>query len=134
MTTTGPQAEGVLTVASRFTVDETLAKLKEAFEQHDLTVFAHFDHGEAAQEAGLQMQPAHVLVFGNPRAGTPVMVAAPLAALDLPLKALIWQDEPGDVWVSFNSSDFLQQRYGIPGDLVPNIARAENLIRAAVGS
>jgi uncharacterized protein (DUF302 family) len=134
MTATGPRAEGVLTVASRFTVAETLAKLNEAFEQHDLTVFAHFDHGGAAREAGLQMQPGHVLVFGNPRAGTPVMVAAPLAALDLPLKALIWQDEAGDVWVSFNSSDFLRQRYGIPANLVPNIARAENLIRAAVGS
>jgi uncharacterized protein (DUF302 family) len=130
--TAEPRAEGVSTVASQFTVDETLAKLSEAFRNHDLTVFAHFDHGAAAGEVGLHMRPAHVLVFGNPKAGTPLMVAAPLVALDLPLRVLVWQDESDRVWVSFNQSDFLQKRYAIPSELVGNIAGAENLIKSTV--
>jgi uncharacterized protein (DUF302 family) len=78
------------------------------------------------------MQPAHVLVFGNPRAGTPLMVASPLIALDLPLKALVWQDDGGHVWISYNQPTFLAQRYGISPDLAAVVAGVEGTVEAAL--
>jgi uncharacterized protein (DUF302 family) len=95
-------------------------------------LFAHFDHSGEAAKAGLTMQPAHVLVFGNPKAGTPLMLAAPLLALDLPLKVLVWQDDRGQVWVSYNEPTFLAQRYNIPPDLVRVIAAAQGIVEAAL--
>lgn len=132
METTHPTADGVVTVTSRFKLEETLCRLQEAFLSHDLTVFAHFDHGAGARDVGLQMQPAHVLVFGNPRAGTPLMVASPLVALDLPLKVLVWEDALESVNVSFTTSAHMAHRYGLPADLTANIAGAETLITNTV--
>jgi uncharacterized protein (DUF302 family) len=95
-------------------------------------LFAHFDHSGEAAKAGLSMQPAHVLVFGNPTAGTPLMVASPLIALDLPLKTLVWQDDRGQVWVSYHEATSLAQRYAIPPDLVKVIAGVDGIVQAAL--
>jgi len=97
-------------------------------QSHNLTIFARIDHSDQAQQVGLSMQEAHVLIFGNPTSGTPLMVASPLLALDLPLKVLVWQSEDGEVWVSSNRTAYLQARYAIPQALVGNIAGADSLI------
>lgn len=125
-------ADGVVTTASSYTVEETLARLEAAVVGRGLTLFAHIDHRGAAERAGLTMRPAHVLIFGGPKGGTPLMVAAPLLALDLPLKALVWQDSDGRVWVSYNSTAYLAQRYTVPDDLIKNIAWIDTLIAAAL--
>jgi uncharacterized protein (DUF302 family) len=99
-----------------------------------LTVFAHIDHGANAQGAGLKMQDAQVLIFGSPKSGTPLMVASPLLALDLPLRALVWQDYIGKVWVSYTDPASLARRYALPDDLVGNIAGIEGVVDSAVGA
>lgn len=127
-----PTAEGVTTRRSPFSVEETLARLQQAMQRHDLTIFARIDHSEQAQQVGLRMQQAHVLIFGDPTSGTPLMVASPLLALDLPLKVLVWQSEEGQVWVSSTTAAYLQARYAIPQALVGNIAGADTLIAHAL--
>ena len=125
---------GVVSKASPYSVAETLTRLEELVRARGLKVFAHIDHSGEAEQAGLKMQPAHVLVFGSPKAGTPLMVASPLLALDLPLKVLVWQDEGGKVWVSYTNPDFLASRYAIPQELVKNIAGITALIDGALQS
>src|SRR5712671_7870546 len=98
---------GVVSQLSQFSVDDTRQRLEQVIRDRGLTLFAHFDHSGEAAKAGLTMPPAHVLIFGNPKAGTPLMIASPLVALDLPLKALIWQSEDGPVWVSTTSVAYL---------------------------
>ena len=88
-----PSIEGIITRLSLFSVEETLKRLQEAMHSRSLTVFAHINHSGEAERVGLKMQEAHVLIFGNPKAGTPLMIASPLLALDLPLKVLVWQGE-----------------------------------------
>jgi uncharacterized protein (DUF302 family) len=90
------------------------------------------DHSGEAEKAGLKMRPTQLLIFGSPKAGTPLMIASPTLAIDLPLKALVWEDADGRVWVSYNSPDYLQQRHGIPADLVKNIAGVGVLIEKAL--
>jgi uncharacterized protein (DUF302 family) len=123
---------GIASQPSPYSVDETLQRLEQVISDRGLTLFARFDHSSEAAKAGLTMQPAHVLVFGNPKAGTPLMVAAPLVALDLPLKTLVWQDDRGQVWVSYNQPASLAQRYNIPPDLVRVIAAVEGIVQAAL--
>jgi uncharacterized protein (DUF302 family) len=123
-----PAAEGVVTRSSPFSVAETLERLRAAIGSRNLTMFAQIDHSAAAQQAGLTMQPAHVLIFGSPKAGTPLMIASPLLALDLPLKLLVWQSADGRVWVSSTDTAYLQARYDIPPALIGNIAGADALI------
>jgi uncharacterized protein (DUF302 family) len=106
--------------------------MKDLIASKGLTLFAEIDHTAGAQAAGLKMAPAHVLIFGHAKAGTPVMVARPLAALDLPLKALVWEDEEQAVWVSYNTPEFLATRHGIPAELMKNIAGVEGLMTAAL--
>lgn len=127
-TATPPSVEGIATWASPFAVEETLERLQTAFQNHNLTVFARIDHSDAARQVGLVMNEAHVLIFGNPTSGTPLMVASPLLALDLPLKVLVWQSDDGRVWVSSTRAEFLQVRYAIPQSLIGNIAGAATLI------
>jgi len=93
-----------------------------------MILFAHIDHSGEAKRVGLKMQEAHVLIFGNPKGGTPLMIASPLLALDLPLKVLIWQGEDDQVWVSSTSSDYLRVRYSIPQELIGNIAVVDAFI------
>ncbi|HEX6506639.1 MAG TPA: DUF302 domain-containing protein [Chloroflexota bacterium] len=127
-----PLVEGVLTRISPYSLNDTLRRLQEMIRSRGLTVFAHIDHEANAREAGLTMQPAHVLIFGNARAGTPLMVASPLIALELPLRALVWQGSHGPVWVSYMDPSYLAKRYSIPDELVPNISGVETLITAAL--
>ena len=125
---TPPSVEGIVTRPSPFSVEETLARLQEAIHSRNLILFAHIDHSGEAKRVGLKMHEAHVLIFGNPKGGTPLMIASPLLALDLPLKALVWQSEDGRVWVSSTSSDYLRVRYAIPQELIGNIAGLDALI------
>jgi uncharacterized protein (DUF302 family) len=127
-----PTSEGIVTRPSPHSVAETLDRLRAAIAARGLTLFAEIDHGGEAARVGLAMQPAHVLVFGNPRAGTPLMVASPLVALDLPLKVLVWEDAEAHAWVSYARPADLARRYGIPPDLLPNIAGVEGLVEGAL--
>jgi uncharacterized protein (DUF302 family) len=127
-----PNSAGIASVRSPYSVDDTLSKFKALVESKGITIFAHIDHAAGARKVGLQMQEAHVLVFGHPKAGTPLMVASPLVALDLPLKVLIWEDTNNAVWVSYNTTDFLIQRHQIPANLAKNIAVLDSLISSAL--
>jgi len=123
---------GIVNVPSRRSVPETLAQLESILAEKGITIFARVDHSGEAKKAGLEMRPTQLLIFGSPKAGTPLMVAAPSLAIDLPLKALVWQDAQGKVWLSYNSPEYLQQRHGIPADLLKNIAGVGALIQKAV--
>jgi uncharacterized protein (DUF302 family) len=124
--------KGLLQVASRYTVDETVDRLKAILGERGLQVFALVDHSGEAEKVGMKMRPTKLLIFGSPKGGTPVMLAAPSVAIDLPLKALVAEDENGKVWISYNSPEYLQQRHGIPPDLVKNIAGVGALVAKAV--
>ena len=129
---TPPSVEGIVTRPSPFSVEETLLRLQEAIHSRNLTLFAHIDHSGEARRVGLTMQEAHVLIFGNPKGGTPLMIASPLLALDLPLKVLVWQGEDDQVWVSTTSAAYLKLRYAIPQELIGNIAVVDALIEQAI--
>jgi uncharacterized protein (DUF302 family) len=123
---------GIVDVASRYSVPETLARLQTILEEKSIKIFALIDHSGEAEKSGLSMRPAQVLIFGNPNGGTPLMVAARRTAIDLPLKALAWQDEEGKVWLSYNSPEYLRERHGFPAELVKNIDGISALIQKAV--
>ena len=123
---------GMVHLASRRSVAETLAKLESILKAKGVMVFARVDHGGEAEKAGLKMRPTQVLIFGNPKGGTPVMVAAPTVAIDLPLKALAWEDADGKVWLSYNSAEYLKDRHSIPAELVKNLAAVTPLLEEAV--
>ena len=123
---------GITSIRSPYSVDETMSRLEAAIVGKGLQIFAHIDHAAGAAAAGLEMQPAQVLIFGHAKAGTPLMIAAPLLALELPLKALVWEDAERTVWVSHTTTDFLVQRYSLPAELAKNIASIDVLVRAAV--
>ena len=125
-------ASGIIDVSSRHSVPETLARLQSILKEKGITVFALVDHSGEAAKAGLSMRPTQLLIFGNPKGGTPLMVAAPRLAIDLPLKALAWQDEQGQVWLSYNSTEYLHERHGFPAELMKNIAVIDALIQKAV--
>jgi uncharacterized protein (DUF302 family) len=122
---------GVVSIRSHHPVEETVAKLEELLRAKGIRLFAVIDHSGEAKKAGMQMRPTRLLIFGNPKSGTPLMVASPTVALDLPLKALVWEDAGGFVWISYNSPAYLQARHGFPDDLLNNIAGVESLARAA---
>jgi uncharacterized protein (DUF302 family) len=126
--------DGIVTVASHHSVQETVARLESSIKAKQLTLFAHIDFSSDAQREGLAMQPSQLLVFGNPRAGTPLMQAVPTAALDLPLKVLVWEDTEKHVWVSYNSAEYLQQRHGLPDELAKPLAGVAALVSAAVAA
>jgi uncharacterized protein (DUF302 family) len=125
-------ASGMVDIPSRYSVPETLVRLEAILKQKGLTIFARVDHSGEAAKVGMEMRPTHLVIFGSPKGGTPLMVAAPSLAIDLPLKALAWQDAAGKVWLSYNSPEYLQQRHGIPADLLKNIAGVGALIQKAV--
>src|SRR5579863_8756766 len=119
---TPPAVDGIVSRPSSFSVEETLARLQEIIRSRNLTLFAHIDHSGEARRIGLTMQEAHVLIFGNPKGGTPLMIVSPLLALDLPLKLLIWQSADKRVWVSTTQMSYLRERYALPPDLAGNLA------------
>jgi uncharacterized protein (DUF302 family) len=127
-----PNSTGIDSILSSHSIEVTISKLKAIIETKGLTFFAHIDHGAGAIQAGLQMQPAHVLIFGHAQAGTPLMLANPLVALDLPLKILVWEDAEKKVWVSYNTPDYLMDRHHLPVELSKNIAGVEGLIKSAL--
>jgi uncharacterized protein (DUF302 family) len=123
--------EGFVSVPSNHSVDETVDKLKGILKSKEITLFALIDHSGEALKVGMKMRPTKLLIFGNPKGGTPLMLAAPSAAIDLPLKILVWQDEQGKVWLSYNSPEYLKGRHSLPEDLLKNIAVVEALAAKA---
>jgi uncharacterized protein (DUF302 family) len=126
------QGNGLLQVASKYSVEETVKRLESVLAEGGVQVFALIDHSGEAGKVGMKMRPTKLLIFGNPKGGTPLMIAAPSLAIDLPLKALVSEDEDGKLWVSYNSPEYLQQRHGVPQDLIKNIAVVGTLVAKAV--
>ncbi len=112
-----PAENGIVAVESHHSVDETLERLKQALETKAIKLFAVIDHSGEAANAGLQMPETKLAIFGNPKAGTPLMIAAPTIAIDLPMKILISQDAGGKVWIRYNSADFLGRRHKLPAEV-----------------
>jgi uncharacterized protein (DUF302 family) len=125
------QKNGLVTIAAAHSVDETVEKLKEILVAKGVTLFAVVDHSGEAAKAGLKMPNTRLLIFGSPKAGTPVMLAAPSIAIDLPLKILVAEDAAGKVWISYNSAQYLADRHGVPAELMKNLAVIEALASAA---
>ena len=123
--------EGVVNKPSSHSVEQTVDKLKSILQAKGVTLFALIDHSGEAEKVGMKMLPTKLLIFGNPKSGTPLMLASPSIALDLPLKILVWQDNQGKVWLSYNSPEYLKERYGFPEDLLPNISAVEALATKA---
>ena len=122
---------GIIRKPSNHSVEQTVGNLKTILQAKGITLFALVDHSGEAEKVGMKMPPTKLLIFGNPKAGTPLMLAAPSAAIDLPLKILVWQDAQGKVWLSYNSPAYLQVRHGLPPELLPNIAVVEALAAKA---
>ena len=128
---TQPASNGIATIPSAHTVAETVARLRAALEAKGITLFAVIDHSGEAAKAGLHMPDTKLLIFGNPAAGTPVMLSAPTTAIDLPLKILVAEDPAGQVSVSWNDPAYLQARHGFDPALIAKIAAVEKLATAA---
>ena len=124
---------GIKRVPSNHSVDETVAKLKTILGAKGVTLFALVDHSGEAEKVGLKMPQTKLLIFGSPKAGTPVMLAAPSVAIDLPLKILVAKDADGKVWVSYNAPDYLRERHSVPAELMQNLAVVEALAEKAAG-
>ena len=122
---------GIVQVATAHSVDQTVEKLKGILQAKGVTLFALVDHSGEAEKAGMTMRPTKLLIFGSPKAGTPLMQASPGIAIDLPLKILVAEDEQGKVWISYNSPEYLQERHGLPPDLLENIAVVKTLAEKA---
>lgn len=125
-------ADGLVSLPSPNPVTETLDRLEAVLRDKGVTVFARIDHAAAAEGAGLSMRPTQVLIFGNPRIGTPVMQAAPTIAIDLPFKALAWEDDIGQVWLSYNSAEYLAQRHCVDAEVVRPLSAVAELIPMAL--
>jgi uncharacterized protein (DUF302 family)/uncharacterized membrane protein YidH (DUF202 family) len=125
------QSRGIIDKPSNHSVNETVDKLKNILQTKGVTLFALVDHSGEAEKVGMKMPPTKLFIFGNPKAGTPLMLAAPSSAIDLPLKILIWEDGQGKVWVSYNDPGYLQERHNLPQDLLQNIAVVEALATKA---
>jgi uncharacterized protein (DUF302 family)/uncharacterized membrane protein YidH (DUF202 family) len=124
-------SNGIISLGSNHSVDQTIQKLTGILESKGVTVFASIDHSGEAEKVGMKMLPTKLVIFGSPKAGTPLMLAAPTTAIDLPLKVLVSEDAQGKVWISYNSPEYLEQRHGFPPDLLPNIAIVAQLAAKA---
>jgi len=125
------RGDGLIDIPSNHSVDETVEKLMGILQAKGVTLFALVDHSGEAAKVGMKMRPTKLLIFGNPKGGTPVMLAAPTIAIDLPLKILIWEDAQGKVLVTYNSPAYLQTRHQVPAELLQNIVVVEALAKAA---
>jgi uncharacterized protein (DUF302 family) len=121
-------SNGIISQPSSYSVTETIDRLVAILQAKGITIFARIDQKAEAEKVGLSMPPTQLLLFGNPKAGTPVMVAEPTIALDLPLKVLAWEATDGKVWLSYNDTDYLQQRFSLADELVKNIAVVPSLV------
>lgn len=126
-----PADNGIVDRPSNHSVDETVERLKSILQAKGVMLFVIVDHSGEAEKAGMTMLPTKLLIFGNPKSGTPLMLAAPSSAIDLPLKILVWKDADQKVWISYNSSAYLAKRHGLPPELIPNIAVIEGLAAQA---
>ena len=115
-------ANGIVNEPSSHSVDETVERLKAMLQASGAVLFGLIDHSGEAEKVGLEMKPTKLLIFGNPKAGTPLMLASPSTAIDLPLKMLVWEDAAKKVWISYNSPEYLQERHGFREELLPNIS------------
>jgi uncharacterized protein (DUF302 family) len=123
---------GFISKASKYSVAETVERFESLLKTKGVKLFALVDHGGEAEKAGLKMPPTKLLIFGNPKGGTPVMQAAPTIAIDLPLKALVWEDAGGKVWVGFNDPAYLAERHRVSAELTKNISVVEGLVDQAL--
>jgi uncharacterized protein (DUF302 family) len=124
--------DGIISKESKFSVPETLDRVDALLRSKGIKIFVRVDHSGEAEKAGLKMPPTQLLIFGNPKGGTPVMLAAPTAAIDLPLKALAWQDGDGKVWLSYNDPEYLKRRFGLTDDQIKTIVGTGSLIEQAL--
>jgi len=124
--------DGIITKPSKYSVPETLHRLETILTAKGIKIFALIDHSGEAEKAGLKMPSTQLLIFGNPKGGTPVMLAAPLSAIDLPVKALAWQDAEGKVWLSYNDPAYIQHRYALTADQIKPIASLSPIIEQAL--
>jgi uncharacterized protein (DUF302 family) len=131
---TSNSENGIVTIRSDQSVEQTVQKLEGILQAKGVKLFALVDHSGEAEKAGMQMYPTKLAIFGNPKAGTPLMIASPSVAIDLPMKVLIWEDAEGKVWISYNSPVYLQARHSLPPELIQNIAIVEALARQAGNS
>jgi uncharacterized protein (DUF302 family) len=123
---------GLVSVPSKYSVPETLDRFEAILKKQGIMVFARINFSSDAEKAGLKMKPSQLLIFGNPKAGTPLMIASPSVAIDLPLKALAWEDADGKVWLSYNKPEYLKERFGVPDELLKNISGIKGLVEQAV--
>lgn len=123
---------GIISQPSQYSVPATIDRLEAVLQTKGITIFARIDQQAEAEKVGLILHPTQLLLFGNPKSGTPLMVAEPTIALDLPLKVLAWEATDRKVWLSYNDPDYLQQRFSLSNDLVKNIAVIETLIDQAL--
>ena len=123
---------GILTLASPYSVKETLDKVEAEARSKGMVIFLRVNHSLEAEKVGLSMRPTQLLLFGSPKAGTPLMVASPSVAIDLPLKALAWEDSQGNVWLSYNDPEYLKQRHDLSDELTRVIVGLGNLLAEAV--
>ena len=123
---------GFITKPCKDSVVATTERFAALLKAKGITLFALVDHSGEAEKAGLKMPSTKLLIFGNPKGGTPVMLAAPTIAIDLPLKVLVWEDARGKAWISFNDPAYLQKRHNVPGELVKNISVVEGLVDQAL--
>ncbi|MGQ4646237.1 DUF302 domain-containing protein [Lyngbya aestuarii] len=123
---------GIISQPSQYAVPETIDRLEAILQAKGITIFARIDQQAEAEKVGLSLRPTQLLLFGNPKAGTPLMVAEPTTALDLPLKVLAWKAADGKIWLSYNDPDYLKQRFSLSDELVKNIAVIAPLINQAL--
>jgi uncharacterized protein (DUF302 family) len=119
---------GIISQPSPYSVTETIDRLEAVLQAKGITIFARIDQQAEAEKVGLSLRPTQLLLFGSPKAGTPLMVAEPTIALDLPLKVLAWEAADSKVWLSYNDPNYLRQRFSLPDELVKNIAVIASLI------
>ena len=123
--------DGIVNLRSNHSVDQTVERIQKILADKGVKVFCLVDHSGDAEKAGIKMRPTKLVIFGNPKAGTPLMLAAPSIAIDLPLKLLVSEDAGGAVWISYNSAEYLAGRHHLPQDLSPVIAIVGKLAQAA---
>jgi uncharacterized protein (DUF302 family) len=127
------QAGGnVVTKPSKYSVSETIDRIERAVTVKGMKIFTRIDHGGEAKKVGLEMRPTELLIFGNPKGGTALMVSRPTAAIDLPMKALAWEDQEGKVWLTYNAPELLQERHGVPAELTSKLDPVGKLLEQAV--
>ena len=125
------QVEGIVNLPTHASVDETITRMQSMLQEKGVQIFALMDHSGEAKRAGIEMRPTKLLIFGNPKAGTPLMLAAPSIAIDLPLKLLVWEDVGGQVWISYNTPEYLQKRHSLPQNLAAALGAVEAFAKNA---